>query len=301
MANSIKISLPSGIDAPMSADIKKAKDYVLKRSQAEIALESAIDAILDKYVGLITRACYKYDIDPTDFTFGANEQLRQEVYTLLDDLEEKIYALIEDYVVPDGKKNKHYQTLIDWMLTLGTHNWNFRRTLEYYIYRFSQDMEAEIAAMRFAGVKQTAAITKIRSALHSPYSMPEMMAAIKLGRSFSADMIRSGGAKTDPLTHRVTVGLSKVGATNVTAMARSTLAMVWMRNLFLDAEEENRTGYYVFRGSSYPCQNICDRLVGFHTLEEGMVLPAHSHCYCWCVFVNSKNDLPVQYRPLNFI
>lgn len=300
MADSIRISLPSGIDAPSSADIRDAKNYVLKRAQTEIALESAIDAILDKYVALITRACYKYDIAPVDFTFGANEQLRQEVYALLDDLEEEIYALIEDSVVPDKKKNKHWQALIDWMLTLGTHNWDFRRTLEYYIYRFSQDLEAEIAALRFADVRQTVAITKMRSALHSPYSMPGMIAAIKSGQSFSADMIRSGGTKTDPFTHQATVGLSKVGATNITTMARSTLAMVWMRDLLLEAEEENKAGYFVFRGSSYSCPNICDELVGFHSLEEGMVLPAHSHCYCWCVFVNSKNDLPVQYRPLNF-
>lgn len=300
MANEINITLPSGIEAPVSEDIRKAKQYVLQRVQAEIQLALAIDATLDKYIELITRACYKYNIDPKDFSFGANEQLRQEVYALLDELEEEILALIESSVVPNGDKNSHHQALLDWMLTLGTHNWNFRRTTEYYIYRFSQDLEAEIAAMRYAKVKQTAAITKMKSALHAPYSLPEMTEAIRSHEFFSADMIRSGGTKTDPFTHQPTTGLSKVGASNITNMARSTLAMVWMRNLLLEAEDGNMAGYFVFRGSTYPC-GICDDLVGFHSISEGMVLPAHSHCCCFCVFVNSKEDEPVQYRPLNFI
>lgn len=299
MANDINITLPSGIEAPVSESIRKSKQYVLQRVQAEIQLASAIDAVLEKYVGLITKACYKYDIDPKDFTFGANEQLRQEVYALLDDLEEEILTLIEDYAVPNGRKNKHYRALIDWMLTLGTHRWNFQRTTEYYIYRFSQDLEAEIAAMRYAGVKQTAAITKMRSALHAPYSLPEMEAAIRSHEYFAADMIQTGGTKTDPFTHQPTVGLSKVGASNVTNMARSTLAMAWMRSLLLDAEDDKMAGYFVFRGSTYPC-GLCDDLVGFHSISEGMVLPAHSHCCCYCVFVNSKDDEPTQYRPLNF-
>lgn len=300
MPNNITIKLPSDVDAPTSADIRNAKDYVLKRSQAEIAIASAIDAILEKYVGLIAQACYKYNIDPTDFSFGANEQLRQEVYSLLDDLEEETYDLIEESVVPDGKKNKHYQALIDWMLTLGTHNWGFKRTLEYYIRRLSQDLEAEIAALRYAGVKQTMAITKMRSALHAPYSMPEMVAAIRSGKYFSADMIRSSGTKTDPFTHQPTAGLSKVGATNITTMARSTLAMVWMRSLFEEAEDEDKAGYYVFRGSTYNCPTCDEQCDWFHPLKEGLVVPLHAHCHCYMVFVNSKEDEPTQYRPLNF-
>lgn len=285
----IKISLPSGIVAPTSSDINSAKHYILQRTQAEIALSDAIDIILEKYIGRITRLCWKYNIFPTDFSFAANESLRQQVNALLDDLEEEIFSLIEDSVVPQKRKNNHYAALIAWLLTLGTHNWNFRRTLQYYIFRFSQDVEASIAAMRFAGVREMIAISNMRSTLHSPYALPQVIAAIKSGQFFAADMIRSGGTKTDPVTHQPTVGLSKVGATNITTMARSTLSKVWMRDLFLTAQEQNKAGYFIFRGSSYECPHICDPLVGFHSLDEGMLLPGHSHCRCYAVFVDSQN------------
>lgn len=300
MANDINITLPPGIEAPSSADIRKAKQYVLRRTQSEIALQDAIDTILEKYIGLITKVCYKYGIDPVNFSFGANEQLRQEVYSLLDNLEEEIIVLIENNIVPNGNKNKHYQALIDWMLTLGTHNWNFRRTLEYYIHRFSQDLEAEIAAMRYAGIKQAKAISEMRSALHAPYTLPEVISAMQSREFFSADMIMSGGTKTDPFTHQPTMGLSKVGATNITTMARSTLSMVWMRSLFMEAEDEGKQGYYVFRGSSYICPTCDEQCVFFHPLSGGLVVPLHAHCKCYMVFVNSKDEKPVQYKPLNF-
>lgn len=285
----IKVSLPSNIIAPASKDIRDAKQYVLLRTQEEIALVSAIDEIFDKYISRITKLCWKYDIDPRDFSFGANEELRRAVFALLDDMEDEILALIEDFVVPDKEKNKHHDVLLAWMLTLGTHNWGFLRTLEYYIYRFSQDLEAEIAALRYAGVTQSVAISKMRSALHQPYSIPEVITAIESREFFSADMIRSGGTKTDPFTHRPTVGLSKVGATNVTTMARSTLSMVWMRDLYLNAQESGKAGYMVFRGSSYPC-SLCDyETTYFHPIEQGMVLPVHANCCCFAVFLNSKD------------
>lgn len=287
MAENITILVPDGIAPPTAADIQSAKDYVLLRNQAELALAAAIDEILEKYIRLITRACYKYNIAPQDFTFAANDELRREVYALLDEMDEEIYSLIEESVVPNGRKNSHFAALIDWMLTLGTHNWSFRTTLRYYIFRFSQDVEALVAAMRFAGLRQNAAIQKMLSALYAPYSLAEMMAAVRSGQFFSADMIRSGGTKDDPFTHRPAVGLSKVGATNLTTMARSTLSMTYMRDLFLSAQEQGRAGYYVFRGSSYICPT-CDNECGwFHPLQDGIVVPLHAHCKCFIVFVDS--------------
>lgn len=300
MADNIKINLPDGIEPPSSQGVSEAKNYILRRSAAEVAIADAVDAVLEVYVDRITRVCYKYNISPADFNFAANEQMRQEVYRLLDELEEELYSLICEEVVPEKRRNSHFAALIDWMLTLGTHGWNFRTTLQWYVSRFAADVEAQIAAMRFAGVPVDKAAQKMRAALHFPYSLAEVMAAVAAGRFFSADMIRSNGTKIDPFTHRPSVGLSKVGATNLTNIARNTLAMVWMRDLLVSAEEEGRAGYYVFRGSSYNCAT-CDGEVGwFHPIEQGMTVPLHSHCRCFVVFVNSKEEKPAVYRRLNF-
>lgn len=290
MPQTLNITLPAGIEAPTQADVHEAKQYILQRNQAEIILAGLIDEVLKDYIGRIVRLCYQYNINPTDFNFAATEELRRKVYALLDDMEEEILSLIEEYAIPLDKKNKRHPILLAWLLTLGTHNWNFRTTLQYYIYRFSKDIEAAVAAMRFAGISQTMAISLIRSALHEPYSLPQVIAAIKSGQFFTADMIRTGGVKTDPITHRPTVGLSRVGATNITTMARTTLAMTWMRSKYLEMQEQGAAGYFVFRGSDYPCPACDFETTYFHPINNGMVLPIHSHCCCFAVFVNSKPD-----------
>lgn len=289
MSQALNITLPAGIEAPTSADVRQAKQYVLQRTQAEIVLADLIDEVLNVYVGRIVRLCYQYNIAPTNFNFAATEELRRKVYALLDDMEEEIFALIEDYAIPVSKKDKHHPILLAWLLSLGTHNWDFRTTLQYYIYRFSKDIEAAIAAMRYANINQTTAISLIRSALHEPYSLPQLMTAIKSGQFFSADMIRSGGIKTDPITHRPTSGLSRVGATNITTIARTTLSMAWMRSKHMEQQERGAAGYFVFRGSSYPCPACDHETTYFHPIQDGMVLPVHSHCCCFAVFVNPKD------------
>lgn len=302
MSQNITLKLPSGVNAPTMDDVNAAKEYVLERARAEMALASKVDDILKEYAEKMIRVCYKYNIDPQNFSFGANDNMRREIYALLDDLLEELLSLIEEESVPQKKKNKYYGALIDWMVTLGTHNKDLRWTTSYYISRFSKDVEALVAAMRYAKYDVNKAVLRALPILHTLYVSPEVMAAMKSGKPFSADGIRTGGTKYDPFTHRPTVGLSKYGATNLITMARSTLAKTWMKSEFMEAEDEGMGGYYVFRGSSYPCSHICDLECGwFHPMSRGMVLPLHANCYCFAVFVKSNQGEIDNYRPLNFV
>lgn len=301
MPQDITLKLPSGINAPTQDDINAAKEYVLERSRAEIALASAVDDILKEYAEQIIRVCYKYNIDPQNFSFGANDSMRQEIYAILDDLLEELLSLIEENSVPQNRKNKHYGAIISWLATLGTHNKDLKWTTQYYISRFSKDVEALVAAMKYAGYDVNKAINRSKSILHTLYTSPEVLTAMKSGKMFNAEGIISGGKKYDPFTHKPSVGLSKYGATNLVTMARSTLAKAWMESLFLEKEEDGMTGYYVFRGSTYSCPNICDMQTGwFHTMSSGMVLPMHSNCYCYAVFVKEDIGEIGFYKPLNF-
>lgn len=300
MSQNITLKLPSGVNAPTMDDVNAAKEYVLERARAEIALASKVDDILKEYAEQMIRVCYKYNIDPQNFSFGANDNMRREIYALLDDLLEELLSLIEEESVPQKKKNKHYGALIDWMVTLGTHNKDLRWTTSYYISRFSKDVEALVAAMRYAKYDVNKAVLRALPILHTLYVSPEVMAAMKSGKPFSADGIRTGGTKYDPFTHRPTVGLSKYGATNLVTMARSTLAKTWMKSEFMEAEDEGMGGYYVFRGSSYPCSHICDLECGwFHPMSRGMVCPLHSSCQCWVLYVKSDKGEITNYRNLN--
>lgn len=300
MAQDITLKLPSGINAPTQEDINAAKEYVLERSRAEIALASAVDDILKEYAERMIRVCYKYNIDPQNFSFGANDSMRQEIYAILDDLLEDLLSLIEEDSVPQNRRNKHYGAIISWLATLGTHNKDLKWTTQYYISRFSKDVEALVAAMKYAGYDVNKAVNRSKSILHTLYTSPEVLAAMKSGKMFNAEAIISGGTKYDPFTHKPSVGLSKYGATNLVTMARSTLAKAWMKSEFMEAEDEGMGGYYVFRGSSYPCSHICDLECGwFHPMSMGMVCPLHSSCQCWVLYVKSDKGEITNYRNVN--
>ena len=66
--------------------------------------------------------------------------------------------------------------------------------------------------------------------------------------------------------------------------------MAWMRELANDYKEDGAVGYYVFRGSSYPC-DLCDSACGFHPLTDmSFFPPLHPHCCCGAVPIYSLNE-----------
>lgn len=68
-----------------------------------------------------------------------------------------------------------------------------------------------------------------------------------------------------------------------------TVQMGWMHFLRDEYEERGAAGYWVGRGSNYPCEAICDLKVGFHDIndKEGFP-PFHGHCCCWAIPVYEK-------------
>ena len=145
-----------------------------------------------------------------------------------------------------------------------------------------KDIEAAVAALKYANIPLAQAITKAKTHLHTIYVMPEVQQAFKQAESFTATYIRSRGVV------KGNVGLSNNGSTNVTNMAKTTLQMVWMRSQVMDYKEQGAAGLYVLRGSNYFC-TPCDDNCGFHPIEESYgVLPVHPSCCCYAIPVFTK-------------
>lgn len=163
-----------------------------------------------------------------------------------------------------------------------------------------KDWEAAIAALRFANVAMADAVTKVKSNLHSIYTMPEVTDAFKHSDDFNATYIQSHGVMAGG------VGLSNNGSTNVTNMARLTLQMAWMREQGIEFDESGAAGYYQLRGSAYPC-SVCDDEVGFHKgLEDLYTKPyPHPHCCCYRIPIfaleegNADTERWDEYQRLN--
>ena len=288
MVDNIKIKLDtSQYRLPTAEDITAAKQFVLRRNEVARLLEERIDEVLKDAEERIMTICYKYDVEPTEFEISSryNEQMMNEISEVMDETEEEIFRLVQEYSTRVTTDKDRISKLLAWMLLLGRKNRNLQQTLDNYLYKFMKDIEAAVAALKFANVPLAQAITKAKTHLHTIYVMPEVQQAFKQAESFTATYIRSRGVV------KGNVGLSNNGSTNVTNMAKTTLQMVWMRSQVMDYKEQGAAGLYVLRGSSYPC-SPCDDNCGFHPIEESYgVLPVHPSCCCYAIPVFTKEQI----------
>lgn len=280
MANSIRVKLDtSKYVAPSQADINAAKKFILQREEYARLLENRVDEILNDAAERIVIICYRYNVDPQYLYFGSgfNEQMMAEISDVMDEIEQAIIDLINEYSTIATKDKDRSKTLLLWIASLGRGGKNLRGTLDGYLFKFMKDLEAAVAALRHANSTMAEAVTKVKSYLHNIYTMPEVVAAFKEASTFAATYIQSKGVQQGG------VGLSNNGSTNVTKMARITLQMAWMRSYRMDFEESGAVGFYVLRGSSYPC-SLCDSKVGFHVIDETDCFPPfHPNCCCYVI------------------
>lgn len=288
MADSIVIRLDtSRYRPPTEQDIASAKEFILRRNESARLLESRIDSQLEEAAEQIVTICYKYNVNPKEFEISShyNENMMDEISDVMDSVEAEVLDLIYELstAVTDDKDSK--KMLAAWIATLGRNNNDFQDTLDGYLYKTMKDWESAIAALRYANIPLADAIVKVKSNLHTIYTMPEVIAAMKEADGFNATYIHSRG-----VVHG-NVGLSNNGATNVTNMARITLQMSWMRQQGIEFDESGAAGYYQLRGSSYPC-SVCDDEVGFHpNIEEIYTKPLpHPHCCCYRVPIFPLED-----------
>ena len=283
MEEALNILLPYGYVAPTEADIRAAKKWTLLRNENAARLSSLIEELLKEAARKLTMIAFRYNCKPEDFQFSLDENLREEVAQVMNDLEDAILALVEEYSLNATEDKEKRNNVLPWLLALHSKNTkNLAATLHERLRQFLFDTEAQIAAMMMADYNQTKAVGRIISTMHAIYTAPEVLAAFK--KNSAARFIQSRGI------HEGNIGLSSSGAVNVENFGNMTARMAWSHIQYEEKKEEGKAGYFCFRGSTYPCAACDDVCSVFHTMDEGMVLPVHGHCCCYAVFVNEKED-----------
>lgn len=294
MAEPIIIQLSEVYEPITQADIRREKNYVLQRERVAAGVSALVDTLMQDAAQRITEIAYRYGVDPKTFTISQryNEKMFEEIAEALNQLEEDILELVESYALRCTDDNKRKNLLLLWLLALGKGRRTLRSTLERRLKMFMRDMEVMIAALKSANISLTKAIGRIRNSLHAVYIMPEVKKVIKNGRDYRATYIRTGGVKHG------NVGNSNSEANNIIRFATVTVQMAWMHEHYYEYKESGAAGYYVLRGSNYPCQ-ICDDMVGFHVIddEEGYP-PYHAHCCCYTLPIFEKT---VETPPLDIL
>lgn len=262
-------------------DLQEAKGFLAKRIKLENGLLSGIHSLLYAYAVKIIQLGYKYRTAPSDFAFSNNEDLNTEVNSLIQQLLDEIYALLEDTIRGLTDDEDSERQALSYFASLGNGEHDVYGQIEGYLNNFKGEMEAYIAAGLLAGYNYLRTASSFLSNMKSPWTDTIITKAFTLAFP-KADRLRSRGATFGR-------GRSNVSSNQIDRIAQGSLDMVWWKLGEWDMREGGATGYYQLRGSNYPCE-LCDMEVGYHPIEDADNGYPHSHCKCYRVPVYSMEE-----------
>lgn len=257
-------------------ELEKGKNYTARMMQAERNVKSRIDDILsDAAVKIATQA--------RSLRFSSNESLyRQAVAVLAKDVLEKAMDSISEYVREYSKASISILGDKDTGATTRLLNSElFGKTFDErnrkYVNYFADDI-ANILIMcdrlKLKGNKITEAIL---AAYKSPYESDLMSKSQKAKK----------GPVSVPSHGR---GIYHSAYQNIVRNAQGVISIAWSKERKNKAKRDGSIGFFVHRGSSYPC-DICDAEVeaGLHEMDEEAP-PYHVNCCCVVEYVYRKEE-----------
>jgi hypothetical protein len=256
---------------PNNNDIYNAKQFVLNRIEDELKAVRGASSLIEEATRKIITISKKYKINPKNFRFSANKELKEEVDKVIKQLKYAIYDLIVGISVYEFDKDNE-----DMLAFLNSTYFNktLKERLGIYTNRLKFEIEAAIAAGLFLNNGIEKILKGITTHIKAPYTNPDIISSF--GKGLSATRINTKGISYG-------VGHSNSSFNALERLIRNTVAssrMWWMGE---NAKKSGATGFFSFRGSSYPCA-YCDSMVGYHPIEEYQYI-WHPNCRCYFVFV----------------
>lgn len=254
-------------------EIEEAKAFILDRVNAEIYIQDKLDEALLWAAKEIANIAYIYKIKASLFRFSANKQLNREVEAVIAKLREMLYEYTEAVATKTDKENKY--NLIPY-INSKKYGKTVKEKINTYTNRYKYELEAFIAAGILWGYSINKLLANIQQDITAPYNNKLFKDSVKKG-GMIATRIKSNG-----ISYGQGHAISARNQLNI--LLRNTVASTWMYAYGQQAQENGATGFYSYRGSTYPCA-LCDDMVGYHSIEDYQGL-WHPNCRCFFIFVN---------------
>ena len=253
-------------------DIKEAKEFILRRVDAEISMQTHLDEALLWAAREIVRISYKYKIAASQFRFSANPLLQREVDEVLARLREMLYEYTETLsrAVDEEQKDD-----IIAFINEETYGHTLKERINIYTNRYKYELEAFVAAGLLSKKSIERLVETIKTNLSNPYN----------NQLFRNTVVKGGMVATRLATGGISYGRGHSNSARnlLNTLLRNTIGSAWMNIYGANAYKNGAVGYYSFRGSSYPC-GFCDSQVGYHPIQDYQGI-WHNNCRCYFVFV----------------
>lgn len=263
---------------PTQQEITKAKKLLNKRVDLQTQATNALKEEIRKAFAQVAELGYGSDIAPLQFRFSNMKDcdelkellanLRVATFLLAEHAAQEAAQLVQDaYGIPISFDVGEYMNRVIDDKTM-------KERIATYSHRLFMEWETWVAAGLITGLtlKALNSIYSMYSA--KPYANPIFRKAET--SAAAATRLRTGGISYG-VGHYVS---AQNDLTRLNGYAIADVFRQAQRDAFMAMG--NVVGYFIGRGSSYPC-SLCDDFVGYTPAMYAELPPYHANCKCWAV------------------
>lgn len=246
--------------------IEEAKAYLRDRLRNQRSMSRRLEELLVLYAEYILNA----------LAGGIGSNVEADVELLVIDLIEQI---MNDCVLLAEDEHDRKDLIYAYISRdIAGDNLNGRVTSRVRTYL------AEISAVYAAGKILTHSdafiLSSIKEYRHDPWNNPILVEARE---ERDNGMMLFTGIDLDEPHYGHGVPISSLDALDM--MTENAIAEGWMYWQYLDEKDKGAKGYFVQRGSSFPCE-LCDSHTGifYPMTDKDNIPPYHPHCVCFVVY-----------------
>lgn len=245
-------------------ELEAAKDFLRKRLESEQSMSADVERLLYTYAGYLLSALFS---DSSD----------EDLELLIQDLIEQLLADCELLAV-DEREDKRDAILL---YMLGERNGD---TLEGRVNKRCHTLFNEVFAVYTAGKllgwDENSLLSSVKANFEHPWQN-EVLVAVR--EKINRGEIDADIEDFEEAHYGKGVEISSLGA--LQTMLGYAIADVWTWWQYEDSKEKGAKGYFVVRGSSYPC-DICQSAAdSFHPIDDTEhIVPLHKNCKCYIVY-----------------
>lgn len=248
--------------------LEEAKEYLRDRLRNEQSMSADVLHLLVLYASYLL-----------DALFGNYSDY--DVEMLIADLVEQLLADVELLAVDEHDRDDEILAFIN--REIGGND--LKERINERCHTFLDEIATVYLTGKLLGHNKQTMLSSIKGSLKNPWDNPILIAARtekERGTTAFPDSL-----DLEPRSYGQGVAVSSLSALDL--ITTHAIAEGWNEYLHLEAKDGGAVGYFVVRGSSYPCDECDEAASFFHPIDDLNYLPClHPHCVCCAVYVYNE-------------